>query len=524
MLAFITIMLLLVTALGIGVLHLLRPGFAYFWLVAMVSALLAWPLALLSRVRLPETFIPLLWRPADLFPSSPFLLVDNLSWPFALALATLLFSMILTDVARAAEADWLTWGGSLALTGLGLLAVQSGNALTLMLAWAALDSLELAILLTYVRHGEGRERIVIAFFPRVASILLVLWASLAARSQGSEILFSAVPGGIPAQASLYLLLAAGLRLGVVPLHLFLMKEEALRRGLGTTTRLVPAAASLALLARTANTGVPSAFFPYLATFAGLAAVLGGLAWVTARDELEGRPYWLIGMGALAVASALRGQPAACLAWGIATLFSGGLLFYMSARSRWLVGVGALGFVGVTALPYTPAWKGAYVFVDPVTPLTVLLLLSQALLLAGYLGHILRRGPSLYEAERWVGVIYPLGLIILPISHFIAGWWGGVGNGPFQLAIAWPGAVALALVAGLAALSRRIYEIPERVVAAIRGLLSFGWLYHYLWILYQGVGRLLNFMTTILEGDGGILWSLLLLALLIAYFVGRGLGG
>jgi hypothetical protein len=82
-------------------------------------------------------------------------------------------------------------------------------------------------------------------------------------------------------------------------------------------------------------------------------------------------------------------------------------------------------------------------------------------------------------------------------------------------------VAVALVVGLAALSRRVEAIPDRAVMVIRGLLSFGWLYRVLWQFYQGAGRLLNFMTTILEGDGGILWSLLLLALLMAYFVSRG---
>jgi hypothetical protein len=115
-------------------------------------------------------------------------------------------------------------------------------------------------------------------------------------------------------------------------------------------------------------------------------------------------------------------------------------------------------------------------------------------------------------------------MFLPISHFIAGWWSGVGNGPFRLEIAWPGALALGLVASLAVLSRRFHTFPERVVAITRNLLSFGWLYRYLWSFYQSLGRLLNFLTTILEGEGGVLWALLLLALLMAYFASRSLGG
>jgi hypothetical protein len=38
---------------------------------AAVCALLAW-LTLLSNLRIPESFTPMVWQPAELFPSSPF--------------------------------------------------------------------------------------------------------------------------------------------------------------------------------------------------------------------------------------------------------------------------------------------------------------------------------------------------------------------------------------------------------------------------------------------------------------------
>ena len=49
-------------------------------------------------------------------------------------------------------------------------------------------------------------------------------------------------------AGLYLVAAAGLRLGVFPLHLPYTSEATLRRGIGTSLRLVSAVSSLVLLA------------------------------------------------------------------------------------------------------------------------------------------------------------------------------------------------------------------------------------------------------------------------------------
>ena len=105
----------------------------------------------------------------------------------------------------------------------------------------------------------------------------------------------------------------------------------MRRGLGTSLRLVPAAASLVLLVRTAYTGVPDPWRPYLLALVGLSALYGAILWFTASDELSGRPFWILGMIAFVVASAVCGVPEASLAWGLACIFSGGLLFLLSAR-------------------------------------------------------------------------------------------------------------------------------------------------------------------------------------------------
>jgi len=85
---------------------------------------------------------------------------------------------------------------------------------------------------------------VIGFLIRAAGIVLVLLAQVIGSTDGKPVDFASMPS----QAGLLLLAAAGLRLGVLPVHLSYDSESSLRRGLGTMLRLVSAAASLVLLA------------------------------------------------------------------------------------------------------------------------------------------------------------------------------------------------------------------------------------------------------------------------------------
>jgi hypothetical protein len=46
------------------------------------------------------------------------------------------------------------------------------------------------------------------------------------------------------------------------------------------------------------------------------------------------------------------------------------------------------------------------------------------------------------------------------------------------------------------------------------LLSLRWLYRLTWALYERVGQIVSWLSIILEGEGGVLWTLFLLVLLM----------
>ena len=521
MLVYLSIGFLALAPLVMLVLRVARPGFVYHWLIAVAGPLIAWPMILITGLRLPQTLLLISWTPGTLFPSWPILLVDRLSWPYAVALMTLALAGILTEVARAPEADWASWSASLVLTSLGVLAVLSGNPLTLLLTWTAIDFFELIVLLWHVNESKMRERVVVSFTTRVFGSGLLVAALLVANAAGETLTFAV----ITPRASLILLLAAGLRLGVLPLHLPFLHEPPLRRGLGTLMRLVPAAAALVLLARTALAisarGEFLPWLPYLLALSGLAALYAAAAWVFAPDELSGRPAWLLAMASFSVASAVKGQPSASLAWGIAALFSGGLLFLSSTRDRRLSWLTLLGILGFSALPFTPAWNGARLFDPPFHPLLLLFLISLALLILGYTRHTLRPWRSLDGVERWVWVIYPFGLALLILTHFAFGLWTNPGLENAPQAGWWAGPAVLVLAGLLVLWIRRGLSLERYPLALADSIFSLNWLYGGLWFIYHRVRLLTGFITDVLEGEAGILWALLLLVLLLALLAGNG---
>jgi hypothetical protein len=333
---------------------------------------------------------------------------------------------------------------------------------------------------------------------------------------------------ISVQAGLLLLAAAGLRLGIQPVNTFLNLDKARHNVIDPILRLIPSAAGLALLVRTANTGAALNIAPFLLLFALIVATISGLIWNNVRDELEGEPLWIMGMAAFVFASAVRGQPGASLAWGIALLLAGGLILLFIARRRWLMPLLMLGLFGFSTLPFSPDWGGVLLYQKPLNIPVILLIIPQGLFLAGYYRHATRREDRFEFGERWVWFIYPLGLVLLPAAQWIIVILGqvlstGSASPPPTLIESWPGLAACAFALLILFLGQRGFRISPRMISTLRATISPEWIYRSLRNVHHSLGRLFTFFSTTLEGRGGILWSILLLTLLISLLVQSGIG-
>jgi hypothetical protein len=534
LLLLLPVLLLFVAAGAILVLRRFQPGFGYAWLLAVVASMTVWGLLVYFRIYTPAPVIFINWLPVTQTVGTVIFQLDTPAWVYTMSLAGLAVAVTMTASARLQHnSNPSTWAANLAITAAGMLATLAGTPLALVLAWTVIDAIELAFILGAVREKETSAEAVLAFSFRITGTLVLLGTMVLSQATGQELLLIDPRPDL----SILLLIAAGLRLGVLPLHLPYIRELPFRRGVSTTLRLVSAASGLVVLGRLPVTVVSQVWYPWMLLFAAMAAFYGAVMWLTSPNEIRGRPYWMIALGGLAVVSVVRGYPTASLAWGSLMILGGSLLFLYSVREMRLIFLPALGALAFSGLPFTPGgvgWQGLVVF--PINYPDFIFWGLHALLLVGFIRHIFRPEETLSALERWIKVVYPLGLGLLAGTAWLVavlGWTDSRGLDRWWASLA----AVIAAVGGTYAFRRLqpwwvahpertawVTVVSRPILRVSNALLRLDWLYLLVGIAYRLSQALVRALTVILEGEGGVLWVLVLLALLVSLLMTNLIGG
>lgn len=520
----IAVFILLLFGIAVLVIRLVAPRFPYSWLIAASGALIVWPILLFARTLIPDSFPLKFWDLPGLITTPPAILLDEFSWPFAFSIAALLLATILTDAARTEDADWSTWSLSLFGSAIGLIAVMAGNPITLLLAWAGLDMAGVVVMIWQTRSGGGARPGAMNFIIRTIGIMILLWVVISSQREQQQVTFA----NIPPQFGIYLLLAAWLHMGTLPIQPVGEKAGASKRSDATLFQLVFAASSLVLISRTASIGIASSQLLYIYLLAAVIAIYGCISWLFSREENEGQPFWILGLSAFSIVSAARGMPGASLAWGVVALLSGGLLLLFTLRIRVLLIFPLIGLLSLTGLPLTLSWNGNGLYGLPFSPFLLIFILSQALFLFGYLRFSIQVRSSQVAGERLIWIIYTWGLILLTLSVLIVSWWENLPLGKLVTPVSLTSLLPVVMVIGIAALTffldRRGWQVTARGRSIFVSIFNFHWIYEAFSTLFQGLERILGFISLVLEGEGGILWALLWLVLLLTFLTQTVLGG
>jgi hypothetical protein len=509
MLILVSCLLLFVTALTLIILRVAQPVARYTWLVAAGGGILTLLSVFLWLVQMPFEIALPAWQPASLFTTPILFRADEISWPFSISIAALTLAVLLTAAARPVFVNSFSWVGTLALGGVGILAVTADNPLTLLLVWASLDLTELITQVRSVNGKSNNEKVVVSFFARALGLGLLLWANVVNAAGGGGSDFQSISAGV----GLYLAAAAGLRLGVFPLHLPYSSESSLRRGLGTSLRLISAASSMVLLAHTPAGSLNSMAASLFTTLALVAAIYGGWMWLRAPDELNGRPYWTISLVSLSVISALSGNPTGAIAWGCALVLAGGSLFLSSVQLPWLNRATLAGVWSLSSLPFSltaGAWLGRLGFFLP------FVIVAQALTVAGFIRHALRPTgrDSLESQPGWARAVYPAGILLLVIVQFLLGFIGW--DGALQVGAWLQALIASLLTFGLVWATPRFRILnPIRAHWVTSTTSRWSGVSQGFWSLYRGLAKISQAISVTLEGEGGIMWTLLFVVLFVS---------
>ena len=500
--------------------------------IAIVGAIAA---TLLLGYRTPATVVLSPWQTQSVFLYPLSLTVDTVSWFLALLLVMTIVCLLATSLSEHLNISPKEQAVCMMVVALALLALFSGNLITLVLALTVLDVF--SGLFAFVSNhrddfsGAIKKNLqmpeIVRFGINVLSIGLVLLVALDGYSQ----ILSIVDASI-------LIIVAMIRINIYPVNAGLVLNHISSRVVATVISLVSVIVAVDILVSFGLYDYVTTLRSVLTVLAIMSGLVGGYRWCTANKHIERLHSFLLAQIGLVVLTflwagdwALVGVFAHMISMALSVLviyISDGL--FGSATPRYikplLTGVVfgcqplTAGFLGVfvlySGLIDNLAWSMFVVpsiiiincmtmvggwrliqlpFVDrgrqpPIVVLAKVLAVSTPLLISLAVGTIPSKFSSLLGlpiTRFWVNMLNASGLTALGSSVMSA-----------SLAmLLWYYRYSVLL------LVKNISESRLGYVTDVR------WLHLAIWKIYREIGKSIRVLADILEGQGGILWSLVI---------------
>jgi hypothetical protein len=486
------------------------------WAISSGAALLAWITSLALILSVPSITSISVWREQGDILSTLELHLDRVGWAFLYTSVTVVLSVSFTLPARIKETRPGSRSAILVYAALPMIAMMAGNFLTVAVSWAFMDILSLLILLNVVDRDTGISSTLSRLAVDAGGLLLVLSAALLNINVGGSVSLN-----LPLKSSLsavLLAIAALLRLGLLPLHFNLSPLPQIRHGLGTLLRFFPPVAALSVLARLMSIGVPEQSIPWLQLVGALGMIIGGLRWALSRAKVDSLPFLVLavsGLGVFTSSLPAAGSGEIILGAGVLLLIAGAVAslteIFTPTHRVWPILAGLM----LAGLPGSPTGViGNALFSGSVNASnaiqTLIGVLGLVLLSIGALRYAFLPTTSWPTGESLVRVIYGLGLGLPLLVGIGIGIWmpGSISMQGFILFIV---VIILVLL-----INYGLQRLPRRDVARWGKIIQ--WidpspLYRVLGAGGRAVLRVVHLAGDILEGEGAMLWMLVILLLL-----------
>jgi len=498
------------------------------WLsLIMVIATGAATAATLLLVRwLPATSVVLDWRPVTVFGSTASLRADGTAWLFGLALLITGFSVSLVWLAAPGKAPPAAHGLTLAMLAVGLSSIFAANILTLALCWGMLDALFCLTLLAHGGPTSGRRAQLALGINGLATLAVWTVVVLIEQDRLSPYWHLLI---LPPTVRILMGLAAALRLGLYPLHIWQPVELVSEPDRSILIYFVPATAGLALWARLAVIrGLPDGdVWPILAL---VTALVGGVqAWIQS-DPRESLPYLALGYGGMLILTAtISKTPAVALAagsasWllGLTVLFIGRSFLRGGGGWPWAIPA-ALGVATLAGLPMTLGFVSRAAFYQGASArpgwIFVFAVIAEVLLIGALLRRLLTAETASLPQGRLAWGGYAAALIVAAAPVILLEVIPSPAAVPLTglSAIAWIGwGVPLAGGAALVVSAERLRPRLNRWEVVAGRVIRLDWFYSFFLDTARGLARAGLWLADVLEGDGAFLWMFLILGLVLLY--------
>jgi len=514
-----TLVFLLLLAAAISV-FLRQRGIrtAYIWLVITSICLVVWLLLVLIPVDSAKPFEIRDWFQLGGLSVTLQFGINRQNWPLIFTVSAFNLSFFLTAVVRLdIRSDLKYWLVQLIMTSLAILALSARNIWTLLIMWTALD------ILNFFYHFQVSK----------SAYTIQIFRSLIIRFVGSMILVWNIaglqPGGINSpldlmslEAGLSLFFAALLHSGILPLN---VRDDTSR----TETDQIVRRGFKGIIFVTSYAFVPLLVAPEISMLSGflvrlIAVIVTGIfayQWMV-RKSLAGFEFLLAAVSGVLFLLYLTGSSTASIFLLLTAMFLMTWLTIFTHRGKSLFVFPVLAFLITSGLPFSVFSMGSRGFFYQGENLeSYLLLVPFGFLLAGFLVKGMEKQKEFQELEPWYQAMYLTGIflfifsllmiVVNQITSFsaeIESWWMGLGAAVFSVAL-------FAYVERKNRVGLSADFSSDTKIGGITRLFSLNWLFKVFTFAREKSAKIISAFSQLLEEDGGVLWAIVLLILMIS---------
>jgi hypothetical protein len=492
---------------------------AYIWMLFVFISLILWLLLLfIPNNRFSPIIINDWFKFGEINISLQFALNPQ-NWILVLSLFAFNLSFFLTGIARLdVKNDLRRWIFQLLLLAFSFLALISADLWSVVLLWTVLDLLELAYHHFILKEVNERFYFRKFIIKSLGSILLIWNIAFLSRS-GFNSLLNGIVASTPTTS---IFLAALMHSGMFPLNIESKKptEEKSSELLLTVFSVSSFVVSFSVVTSLPAPELPLAISFILSILSYLLIIFSLIQWILIKELNNSIQFLLLGESCgfifLYFSGAIQNITYTLALLPLSILW----LVLFTHRSKNLLIFPVISTFFTTGLPLSLIAFGPRGFIgNGISFGMVVLIFSQILFLIGYLKYAFEKNEKFNELEAWYQAAYLAGLFLsflsvaaiifysrTTFSSEIQFWWIGVT------------VLTLGLLGYLFSIKifykekAPIFSWQARLTS-IWKFLSFEWLFNIFSFVESKVSGFVNGFSRLMEGEGGIMWALVLLILI-----------
>jgi hypothetical protein len=490
------------------------------WILMAAVSILLWLIIVIIPHDGTVAFTIKDWFSSDVSRISLTFAINPTNWAIVFTLLSVHIAFLFVSGSKQElNRDFIFWVLEAGQIILAYIAVTAADLWTVIIAWTAMDFGSLVFLLFMHKEPTNSQVITPLFFKLLGSLLLIYATAISSGGNNQILLLT----NIPAASSGLFFAAAILHCGVLPFR-FPRKEKT---EIGTVTGLffylIPFISSLFLVVYLPYEEIPFLSYILLSIFSIAGMYYFGLLWTQSRDEGNGIYYLTLAFTAFTIFRFITGTHQDLVPWLVLTLLGGCWMMLFSHRGSSTRFLPVSLLISMMGIPFTlTSYGSSLFFADGFKFSIIFVLMFQIIYLLGFYSFLTSKKEQFDELDSSSQLNYLIAILFSVLAILLISYRSS-GSLLNEISNWWACLPAILALAGYYLWKRRktdkspaetIKTDQPRIDGRIAKILSFNWLITTATFIAERLRPIANGFSNLMEGEGGILWSIVFMALLV----------